>query len=75
MFYSAVDHAYHINTYIYTYNVIYVDQIIMYNCLFIYLFLFCFTNVHNEITLLYMDDSDEFYDSRSSKTNKYLKFS
>ena len=38
---------------------------------FIYLL---FTNVHNEIALLYMDDSDECYDSRSSKTNMYLNF-
>jgi hypothetical protein len=47
---------------IYTYNVIYVDQIIMYNFFFLIIF---FTNVHNEITLLYMDDSDECYDSSS----------
>ena len=34
-----------------------------------------FLNAHSEITLLYMDDSDEGHDSRSSKANIYLNFS
>ena len=35
---------------------------------------FFLTNAHNEITLLYMDDSDEGHASRSDKTNIYLNF-